>query len=146
MNNSAVSLDDLCESFHGVAIVDRMSLKIEGCEFFRLSDPNSAGNSTVITILTTMLRPSAGIASIMDYDIAHDKDAVRFCIDVIFRDAMLDGKLIGCEILDLHARLCGLGRGMRRKRIDKVLDMVDMRESDAFDVPMSKWWQRGRGS
>lgn len=95
MDDSAVSLDNLCKSFQGIAIVDRVNLKIKRYESFGLLGPNSAGNSTVITILTTMLRPYAGIASIMGHDIAQDKDAVRFCIDVIFRDAMLDGKLIG---------------------------------------------------
>ena len=140
MDNSAVSLDNLCKSFQGVAIVDRVSLMIERCESF--GGPNSAGNSTVITILTTMFRPSAGVASIMGRDIAQDKDAVRFCIDVIFRDAMLDGKLIGSEIIDLHARMHGMDRDKRCKRIDEVLDFVDMRESVVFDVPMNKWRQR----
>lgn len=146
MDNSAISPDNLCKSFQGVAIVDRVSLMIEICESFGLLGPNSAGNSTAITILTTMLRPSAGVASILGRDIAQDKDAVRFCIDVIFRDAMLDGKLIGSEIIDLHARLHGMDRDKRRKRIDKVLDFVDVRESMVFDVPMNKWWQRGHGS
>ena len=114
MDNSAISLDNLCKSFQGVAIVDRVSLMIERCESFGLLGPNSTGNSTAITILTTMLRPSAGVASNMGRDIAKDKDAVRFCI-VIFRDAMLDGKLIGSEIIDIHARLHGMDRDKRRK-------------------------------
>lgn len=146
MYNSAISLNILLKIVQGVAIVDRVRLKIKRYDFFRLLDPNSAGNSTVITILTTMLRPSAGIASIMGRDIAQDKDAVRFCIEVIFRDAMLDGKLIGSEILDLHARLHGMDRDKHRKRIDKVLDFVDMRESMVFDVLMNKWRQRRKSS
>jgi ABC-2 type transport system ATP-binding protein len=146
MDNSAASLKNLCKSFQGVAIVDRVNPKIERCDFFGLLGPNNAGNSTVITILTTMLRPSAGIASIMGRNIAQDKDAVRICIDLIFQDAMLDSKLIGREIPDLHARLHKVDRDKRRKRIDEVLDIIDMRESVVFDVPMSKWWQRGLGS
>ena len=143
MDNSAISLDNLCKSFQGVAIVDRVSLMIERCESFGLLGPNSAGNSTVITILTTMLRPSAGIACIMGRDIAQDKDAVRFCIDVIFRDAMLDGKLIGSEIIDLHARLRGMDRDKRRKRMDEVLDLINMRENEGL---MSEWQHRWRTS
>ena len=143
MDNSAISLDNLCKRFQGVAIVDRVSLIIVRYESFGLLGPNSAGNSTVITILTTMLRPSAGIASIMGRDIAQDKDAVRFCIDLIFRDAMLDGKLIGSEIIDLHARLHGMDRDKRRKRIDKVLDLINMRENEGL---MSEWQHRWRTS
>jgi len=143
MDNSAISLDNLCKSFQGVAIVDRVSLMIERCESFGLLGPNSAGNSTVITILTTMLRPSAGIPSIMGRDIAQNKDAVRSCIDVIFRDAMLDGKLIGSEIIDLHARLRGMDRDKRRKRMDEVLDLINMRENEGL---MSEWQHRWRTS
>ena len=79
----------------------------------------------------------------MGRDIAQDKDAVRFCIDVIFRDAMLDGKLIGSEIIDLHARLRGMDRDKRRKRIDKVLDLINMRENEGL---MSEWQHRWRTS
>ena len=143
MDDSAVSLDNLCKSFQGVAIVDRKTLVIERCELFELLGPNSAGNSTVITILTTMLRPSAGIACIMGRDIAQDKDAVRFCIDVIFRDAMLDGKLIGNGIPDLHARLHRMDRDVRTKKMDEVLDLMDMRESKGL---MSEWQHRWRTS
>ena len=143
MNNSVVSLDNLCKSFQGIAIVDRMTLVIERCELFGLLGPNSAGNSTVITILTTMLRPSAGIACIMGRDIVQEKYAVRFCIDVIFRDAMFDGKLIGSGIPDLHARLHGMDRDVRAKRMDEVLDPMDMCESE---VLMSEWQHRWRTS
>ena len=141
MDNSAISLDNLCKSFQGVAIVDRVSLKIERCELFVLG-PNSAGNSTIITILTTMLRPSAGVASNMGRNIAQDKDAVRLCI-AIFRDAILDSKLIGSEIPDLHAWLHGMNRDKSRKRMDEVLDLINMRENEGL---MSEWQHRWRTS
>ena len=141
MDNSAISLDNLCKRFQGVAIVDRVSLKIERCELFGLG-PNSAGNSTIITILTTMLRPSAGVASNMGRNIAQDKDAVRLCI-AIFRDAILDSKLIGSEIPDLHAWLHGMNRDKSRKRMDEVLDLINMRENEGL---MSEWQHRWRTS
>lgn len=142
MDNSGVTLNSLCKSFRGVAIVDRVSLKIDRCELFGLLGPNSAVNSTIITILATMLRPFAGIASVMVRGIAQDRDVVRFCIDIIFRAAN-DGKLIGSEIPDLHARLHKVDRNVRGKRIYEVSDIVDMREIEAFDDPKSKWRDRG---
>ena len=102
----------------------------------------SAGNSTAITILTTMLRPSAGVASNMGRNIAQDKDAVRLCI-AIFRDAILDSKLIGSEIPDLHAWLHGMNRDKSRKRMDEVLDLINMRENEGL---MSEWQHRWRTS
>jgi ABC-type multidrug transport system ATPase subunit len=56
---------------------------------------------------------------------------------------MLDGKLIGSEIIDLHARLHGMDRDKRRKRIDKVLDLINMRENEGL---MSEWQHRWRTS
>lgn len=73
-----------------------------------------------------------------------DKDAVRSCKGVVCQDAVLGSKLAGRKILDLHARLHGMDRDMRRKRIDEVPDIVDMRKSEAFDDPMNKWllWRK----
>lgn len=55
----------------------------------------------------------------------------------IFQDATLDGKF--GENLYFHVRLHSMGRDVRRKRIDNVLDIVDMREIEPFDDPISKW-------
>lgn len=95
-------------------------------------------------MLTTMLRPSESIASIFGHDIIQEMDAVRSCIDVIFQNARPDGKFI--ENLDFHARLHGMDRDKHRKRIDNVLDFVDMRESMVFDVLMNKWRPRRKSS
>ena len=50
------------------------------------------------------------------------------------------------ENLDFHARLSNIDRDVHRKRIDKVLDIVGMREIEAFDDPISRWRNRGRRS
>jgi ABC-2 type transport system ATP-binding protein len=68
-------------------------------------------------------------------------DAVRSCIGVVFQDATLDGKLTARENLDFHAQLYNIGRNigrnMRSKRIDDVLDLVDLR--DKADVMVEKY-------
>ena len=141
MHNSAISLNNLCKCFQRVAAVDRVNLKIEKGEIFGLLGPNGAGKSTLIKMLTTMLRPSSGTASILGHDIIQEMDAVRSCIGVVFQDATLDGKLTARENLDFHAQLYNIGRNigrnMRSKRIDDVLDLVDLR--DKADVMVEKY-------
>ena len=137
MHNSAISLNNLCKCFQRVAAVDRVNLKIEKGEIFGLLGPNGAGKSTLIKMLTTMLRPSSGTASILCHDIIQEMDAVRSCIGVVFQDATLDGKLTARENLDFHAQLYNIGRNMRSKRIDDVLDLVDL--CDKADVMVEKY-------
>ena len=69
-------------------------------------EPNVAGKSTIIKILTTMLRSSDGTASIFGHDIVLDKGAVSFSIDVVFQDATFDGKLTGGAGPGIFTRNC----------------------------------------
>lgn len=137
MDASAISLNNLCKTFQGIRAVDNVTLEIEKGEIFGLLGPNGAGKSTLIKMLTTMLRPSSGTASILGHDIIQEMDAVRSCIGVVFQDATLDGKLTARENLDFHAQLYNIGRNMRSKRIDEVLDLVDLR--DKADVMAEKY-------
>ncbi len=137
MDASAISLINLCKTFQGIRAVDNVTLEIEKGEIFGLLGPNGAGKSTLIKMLTTMLRPSSGTASILGHDIIQEMDAVRSCIGVVFQDATLDGKLTARENLDFHAQLYNIGRNMRSKRIDDVLDLVDLR--DKADVMVEKY-------
>lgn len=128
MDNPAISLNNLFKIFQDILAVDKVTLEIEKGEIFGLLGPNGAGKSTLIKILTTMLRPSGGTASIFGHDITQETDVVRSCIGVVFQDATLDGKLTGRENLDFHAQLYGLDRDVRRKRIDEILELVDLRD------------------
>lgn len=110
--------------------MDNVTLEIKKGEIFGLLGPNGAGKSTLVKMLTTMLRPSGGTASVLGHDIIQEMDAVRSCIGVVFQDATLDGKLTGRENLDFHAQLYNIGRDMRSKRINEVLELVDLRDKE----------------
>lgn len=75
-----------------------------------------------------------------------EMDAVRSCIDADFQDVTIDGNFASREIQYFHARLYGLVSDMNCKRIDNILDMADLRESEAFDDPMGEWRQRRKRS
>jgi len=137
MDTSIISLNNLCKLFQGVQAVDNVTLEIKKGELFGLLGPNGAGKSTLIKMLTTMLRPSSGTASIFGHDIIQEMDAVRSRIGVVFQDATLDGKLTGRENLEFHAQLYNIGRDIRHKRIDEVLELVDL--CDKADVMVEKY-------
>jgi ABC-2 type transport system ATP-binding protein len=133
----AISMQGLTKKFGDLLAVDRVDLNIKKGELFGLLGPNGAGKSTIIKMLTTMLAPSEGIAMVWDHDITKERNAVRSSIGVVFQDPAVDGMLTGRENLDFHGRMYGLGRGLRRERIEEVLRLVDL--ADKADVKMEEY-------
>jgi len=123
--------------FNGFTAVDGVDLKIERGELFGLLGPNGAGKSTIIKMLTTMLRPTAGGATVWGHDIMKERDAVRNSIGVVFQDPSVDSQLTGRENLDFHGRMYGMNKKTRRQRVEDVLDLVDLR--DKADVLMEDY-------
>jgi ABC-2 type transport system ATP-binding protein len=133
----AISMHGLTKKFGDLVAVDEVDLDIKKGELFGLLGPNGAGKSTIIKMLTTMLVPSEGVAKVWGHDIARERNAVRSSIGVVFQDPAVDGMLTGRENLDFHGRMYGLGRALRRKRIEEVLDLVDL--TDKADVKMEDY-------
>ncbi|OPX77861.1 MAG: putative ABC transporter ATP-binding protein [Methanosaeta sp. PtaB.Bin039] len=137
MGNPIISMKNLSKAYHGEKAVDNVNLEIDKGEFFGLLGPNGAGKSTVIKMLTTIIHPTEGTATIHGHDIIEERDAVRSCIGVVFQDSVLDRKLTGRENLDFHARLYGLRGDMRRERIEEVLELVELK--DKADVLVERY-------
>lgn len=115
--------------FHTKA-VDSVSFKVEKGEIFGFLGPNGAGKTTVIKMMVTLLRPTKGDAIIAGHDIRGDADSVRRSIGIVFQDPALDDELTGRENLDFHARMYGMDKNKRKKRIDGVLELVKLKEKE----------------
>jgi len=137
VGESAISLRGLTKRFGDLAAVDRVDLEIAKGELFGLLGPNGAGKSTLIKMLTTMLRPTAGEARVWGHDVAKERNEVRSSIGVVFQDPSIDNMLTGRENLDFHGRMYGLDSALRRRRIDEVLDLVDL--TDKADIKMEDY-------
>ena len=137
VEESAISLRGLTKRFGDLAAVDRVDLEIAKGELFGLLGPNGAGKSTLIKMLTTMLRPTAGEARVWGHDVAKERNEVRSSIGVVFQDPSIDNMLTGRENLDFHGRMYGLDSALRRRRIDEVLDLVDL--TDKADIKMEDY-------
>jgi ABC-2 type transport system ATP-binding protein len=95
-------------------------------ELFGLLGPNGAGKTTTINMLSTLLRPTSGSATVAGFGVTGDRDNVRKSIGVVFQEPALDGKLTGRENLEFHTMMYGIGKAERRRRIDEVLALVEL--------------------
>ncbi|MEM3402743.1 MAG: ATP-binding cassette domain-containing protein, partial [Candidatus Hadarchaeales archaeon] len=101
--------------------------KIREGEFFGLLGPNGAGKTTFVHMLTTILPPTSGTAKIFGRDILKERDEVRKLIGIVFQDPSLDNRLTGRENLDFHGRLYGMPKAERKRRIDEVLELLELK-------------------
>ena len=109
-----------------VRAVDGVNLEVTAGEVFGFLGPNGAGKSTTVRILTTLLKPSAGSASVAGYDIEGDADAIRRSIGVALQDAAIDPLMTGTELLRLQAVLYGIPRNAQHERAGELLERVGL--------------------
>jgi ABC-2 type transport system ATP-binding protein len=106
--------------------IDGLDLEVRRGEIYGFLGPNGAGKSTLIRVLCTLLLPSAGRAEVAGHDVVHEAQAVRLKMGAALQQASLDDRQTGRELLELQARLYGLGRMERRQRVAEVLDLVNI--------------------
>ena len=127
----AIRTTALRRRFGATMALDGLDLAVERGEVYGFLGPNGAGKSTLIRILCTLLVPSGGRAEVAGSDVVTEAQAVRRKMGVALQAAALDERATGRELLELQARLYGLGRTARRRRVAEVLDLVNI--ADAVD-------------
>jgi ABC-2 type transport system ATP-binding protein len=126
MQQTAVSVRGLVKRFGDVEAVRGIDLQIPVGEVFGFLGPNGAGKSTTISMLCTLITPTAGTAQVAGYDVVRERDLVRRNIGLVFQDTTLDTYLSAERNLRLHAELYGVARDLVADRIREVLDMVGL--------------------
>ncbi len=121
-----ISVQNLSKQFTTVKAVDGISFSVDEGEVFGFLGPNGAGKTTTINILCTLLSPSGGRAEITGYDCAKNPDEVRAAIGLIFQDTTLDSGLTAYENLKFHAYLYNLDSKLTERRIDEMLEVVEL--------------------
>jgi ABC-2 type transport system ATP-binding protein len=124
---NTIEVQELTKVFDGnVKAVDGISFTVKKGEILGFLGPNGAGKTTTLNMLSTLLRPTSGTATVNGHDILAEPDAVRRSIGYVFQDTTLDIELTGRENLDFHGRLYGLEQSIRQKRIEEVLELVQL--------------------
>jgi len=110
----------------GLRAVDGVDLAVASGEIYGFLGPNGAGKSTTVRILTTLLRPTGGRASVAGYDVVEQASQVRRSIGVALQEAALDPLMTGRELLQLQGALHGLRRAESKLRAEELLVRVDL--------------------
>ncbi|MEM5792905.1 MAG: ATP-binding cassette domain-containing protein [Candidatus Aenigmatarchaeota archaeon] len=127
---NVIEVENLSKRFNSINAVDGISFTVRKGEIFGFLGPNGAGKTTTINMLCTLIKPTSGLARICGYDIVSQENEVRRCIGLVFQDTTLDDRLTARENLELHARLYGVPREERKKRINEVLEMVELKDRE----------------
>ncbi len=121
-----IETNALTRRFGDLIACDNLSIAVEQGEIFGLLGPNGAGKTTAIKMLTTLLPPTSGNASVAGYDIVHQASAVRRVIGYVPQMLSADGTLTGYENLLIFAKLYDIPRRERNKRIHDVMSFMDL--------------------
>ena len=132
MNTFASSPSDpiiaqnLVRYFGDVKAVDGINITVKTGEIFGFLGPNGAGKSTAVRMLTTLLRPTSGTATVAGFDVAKHPDEVRRRIGVALQDAAIDPLMTGTELLRLQAVLYGIPQAQMKNRASELLERVGL--------------------
>jgi ABC-2 type transport system ATP-binding protein len=109
-----------------VKAVDGVDLQIQPGEIFGFLGPNGAGKSTTVRMLTTLLRPTGGVARVAGFDVVDQANDVRRNIGVALQDAAIDPLMTGAELLKLQAVLYGLPKSQHANKAGELLERVGL--------------------
>lgn len=125
---NVIETNQLTKAFNSLTAVDKLDITVESGEIFGLLGPNGAGKTTTISMLCTILKPTAGTAKVNGFDIVKEATQVRKSIGIVFQDPSVDDRLTGRENLYMHANLYGVPAGEQKSRIENVLKLVELQD------------------
>lgn len=136
MKGAAIDIQNISHSYGERRALHEVCFDVQPAETFALLGPNGGGKTTLLRILTTLMKPTSGTALILGDDVASDPQAVRRHIGVTFQSPSLDAKLTVRENLICHGHLYGMRGGSLRRRVDEVLGWLNVfdRVSDFVSV------------
>jgi len=132
-NHAAIHIENLRKNYGDVVAVRDLCLDVAPGEIFCYLGPNGAGKTTTIKILAGLLRPTAGLARIMGYDIQSEPVAAKRLIGYIPDHPYLYEKLTGRDFFYFIADLFGIDRGMAEKRLNEYFELFGLKgDADTF--------------
>ena len=128
MTPNAIEINNLTKEFGDFTAVDNISLQVKEGEIFGFLGPNGAGKSTTIRMLCTLAKPTSGTAKISGYDLVKDASNVRENIGLVAEKMIMYDTLTAAENLRFFGKLYRIPKEKLERRIDELLEMVDMQE------------------
>lgn len=128
MPKAVIEVKDVLKTFGDIRAVDKISFEVKAGEIFAFLGPNGAGKSTTISMLTTMLRPTAGQLFLNGHDVTREQDSARKSFGIVFQDPALEEELTAFENMLVHAVLYHVPKKEQAPRIEELLRLVDLWE------------------
>ena len=123
---AAIAVAGRERAFGEVPAVQGIDLEVAEGEIYGFLGPNGAGKTTTVRMLTTLLLPTGGRASVAGHDVVGEARQVRASIGVALQEAALDPLMTGRELIRLQATLQGIPPAEGRKRADALLERVGL--------------------
>lgn len=117
-----IRLEAVSQAYGSFRALDGLSLSAGPGEVLGLLGPNGSGKTTTVKVISTLLRPDAGVVTVNGHDAATSPDAVRRSIGLSGQYAAVDEKLTGYENLHMVGRLYGLSRRDAATRAGELLE------------------------
>ncbi|MGB9838771.1 ATP-binding cassette domain-containing protein [Methanothermobacter sp.] len=122
--DNIIETEGISKRYDDFLAVNSVDLEVPENSIYGVLGPNGAGKTTLISMLCTILHPTAGSGTVNGYDIVREARRVRESIGIVFQSRALDDILTGREHLEMHAALYGVPRDIRERRIDEVLELI----------------------
>jgi oleandomycin transport system ATP-binding protein len=125
----AIEVHGLVKRFGKTTALDGVDLTARTGTVLGLLGPNGAGKTTVVRTLATLIRPDAGTATVLGYDVQRDAHPVRQLVGLTGQYASVDELLSGFNNLVMIGRLLGISRGEAKARAAELLERFDLAEA-----------------
>lgn len=129
-----LTVHDLSLAREGRCILDRIDLSVDPGEIFGVLGPRGCGKSSLLHVLAGLTPLSGGTAVVNDFDVLTQPERVRRSVGVMFQEVFIDDWLTARGVLDLHAKLHGLSKETREKRIESLLSQLGLAEKAGVAV------------
>jgi ABC-2 type transport system ATP-binding protein len=121
-----IEVKNLVKKFDDLVAVDNISFSVNKGEIFAFLGPNGAGKSTTIKMMTTILKPTSGEIFLNGHSPEKEALETRKSFGIVFQDPSLDDELTAYENIDFHGVLYGVPKEIRLKRIQQLLEFVEL--------------------
>jgi ABC-2 type transport system ATP-binding protein len=140
----SIEASELTMRYGSLVAVDNVSFKVLKGEIFGFLGPNGAGKTTTIKILTTLIRPTSGKASVLGYDVVSEGGKIRPRIGVVQQDQSYEYALSVEANLNMYGVLWDVPKDERKKRIELLLDKFGLKDARKTAPPELSMGQRRR--
>lgn len=123
-----LELINLSKKFGDCTAVDGLSLKVENGEIFGLLGPNGAGKSTIVSMIGSFISPTSGEIKIDNISLSKNPIKAKRVMGIVPQDLALYEELSAKDNLEFFGTLYGLSRKETKKRVDEVLDIIELKE------------------